>query len=155
MRTLTPSLILVGILTWPGMATAIDFSSGSWSTSFAYSKECSQRGNLGNADCGSVSNDGIYWNWGANMLGGRSTQAVSAANNSKGDGGLGFRAWVGDGVNIQSGDTRIDFPSPQKELWIRWYQRYQAGFSWSGGGPQYDKTLYLYTGYRDPSVDRV
>ncbi len=114
------------------------------STSFDYGEECSQRGNLGNADCGSITNDGIYWNWGDNMLGGHSTEAVAEANYPDGAGGLGFRSWVGDGVNSQTGDARIDFPGgPQKELWIRWYQRYEQGFSWAGGSPQYDKTLYI------------
>ena len=143
MRILTPSLIMLGTLVWPGMALAIDFSNGGWSTSFDYGQECSQRGNLGNANCGSVSNDNIYWNWGDKMQGGHATEAVSAANNPNGDGGLGFRSWVGDGTNVQTGTARIDFPAPQKELWIRWYQRYQAGFAWSGGKPQYDKTIYI------------
>jgi len=146
MRILTPSLIMLGTLVWPGMGLAIDFDNGSWTTSFDYSQECSQRGNLGNADCGSVANDGIYWNWGDNMQGGHATEAVSVANNPDGDGGLGFRSWVGDGTNKQTGVARIDFPSPQKELWLRWYQRYQAGFAWSGGEPHYDKTLYMNTG---------
>jgi hypothetical protein len=120
-------------------------SSALFKTTFDYSAECSQRGNLGNATCESVENDGIYWDWGANLVGGHATEAVSAANNPDGDGGLGFRSWVGDGTNVMTGEARIDFPSPQKELWIRWYQRYEAGFAWSGGEPHYDKTFYINT----------
>lgn len=145
MRKFISFLCMVGVLISPSMVFAINFTDGVWSTSFDYSEECSQRGNLGNAECASVSDDGIYWDWGANMLGGHSTEAVAGANNDEGDGGLGFRSWVGDGTNNQTGEARIDFPSPQKELWIRWYHRYQAGFSWSGGDPDYDKTLYINT----------
>jgi|GEM_PF-1759003 len=118
---------------------------GGWQTSFDYAEECSQRANLGNADCGVVADDGIYWNWGANTQGGHSTQAVADANYPGGAGGLGFRSWVGDGNNIQTGEARIDFDGAQTELWIRWYQRYQAGFAWEGGTPYYDKTLYIWS----------
>ena len=62
-----------------------------------------------------------------------------------GDGGYGARFWVDDGVNIQTKPVRLTFDQQQPEIWLRWYQRYQPGFRWSGGGgPHYDKTFYIW-----------
>lgn len=115
-----------------------------WKTTFSY-PECSQFGQGGKVNCDSVKNDGITWSWGSYGIGGNYTQVSSKANFAGGDGGNGFRSWVGDGDNQHSGPVAVQFPSKQKEIWIRWYQRYQAGFSWSQ--LIYEKTLYLRTDY--------
>ncbi len=60
--------------------------------------------------------------------------------------GKGFRVSIGDGDN--NGSTRFytSLDQPYTELWVRWYMRYQAGFQWSGGSPQYQKLIYLDVG---------
>lgn len=75
---------------------------------------------------------------------GHTSTISSASNNTSGGGGKGFRVWMGDGSNIDSATIRVDFTSAQKELWIRWYVRYQQGFNW--GPDQYEKMLYIRTG---------
>jgi len=60
------------------------------------------------------------------------TQITSAANNPSGQGGRGYRHWIGTTVNNHSSAFRADFSEGQDELWVRWYARYQEGFSWAG-----------------------
>lgn len=115
-----------------------------WSTTFNYN-ECTQRGGGGAIDCATRQNDGITWGWGAASVDGKFTQVAASANNPNGAGGNGFRAWIGDGVNISTGPVAVEFPSPQKEMWIRWYQRHESGFKWQNNTISYDKTLYIRT----------
>ena len=56
----------------------------------------------------------------------------------------GRREWVHDGTNNHNGPWQINFDSPQNELWIRTYIRYQQGFSWAS--QSYDKLIRLSTG---------
>lgn len=147
MRIFTPCLIMLGILVWPGMALAIGFNSGSWTTSFNYSGECSYKG-LGDSptDCNDINNDSIEWNNGSgDSPAGKRTEAVAAANNPNGDGGLGARFWDGDGENFQTPPIRVVFPNQEPEIWIRWYIRYEVGYRWSfaTGNPLYDKWMYM------------
>src|SRR5688572_8689538 len=88
--------------------------------------------------------DGIesYGGWTAN---GQGEQITSAANNPTGGGGRGQRQWNCDGQNCNSGGTSVTFSSSKTELYIRWYMRYQLGYTWSGGQPGYDKVWYLST----------
>lgn len=145
MKLSFPFFIVLANFCLLGTVTA-DFDSGSWSTSFDYSQTCTQRGYFGDIDCEVVSTDSmINWSWGSGTDDGKSTQATADANNVRGDGGLGARFWVGDGVNNQLGEISISFPQQEPELWIRWYQRYEAGFKWQEGEPYYDKTLYIYS----------
>jgi hypothetical protein len=111
---------------------AIQFSeNGKWETTF----DCSESTQFDGGLC-----DGMDWdgNW---YFDEHRTQITSGANNSEGDGGLGARFWVGDGQNKGTGTIIIGFPSPQQELWIRYYVRYEQGFSWGFFG--YDKQLYI------------
>ena len=103
-----------------------------WTTSYDCS-DWSQGSPLG---CDSIAKYGD-WTCGS----GQKEQITSAANNPGGPGGKGQRQWSGDGTNDNSGSTVVNFNAPQKELWIRWYMRYQAGFKWTT--LQYDKILYL------------
>ena len=58
-------------------------------------------------------------------------QITSAANYPGGGGGKGQRHWIGDGVNNISGGLSASFTSPQNEIWMRWYMRYESGFEWN------------------------
>lgn len=56
----------------------------------------------------------------------------AAANNASGGGGKGFRHWRGNGANGDNdcgGGLRIEPPSALGEFWIRYYVRYQFGFT--------------------------
>src|SRR3989304_8335453 len=75
---------------------------------------------------------------------GKEEQITSAANYPGGGGVRGQRQWVGDGTNNNSGGIKITFNSPQPELWIRWYMRYELGFQWDP--LHYDKILYINPG---------
>lgn len=57
-------------------------------------------------------------------------QIIDIANNPGGGGGYGQRHWEGDGWTNNSGGTKINFASPQPELWVRWYERFELGFAW-------------------------
>lgn len=129
---------------------AIVFSDGKWESSF----NCSEWGYPQPLSC-----DGLT------ILGGWScahdnkvSQITTAANNPLGS-GRGFRHWLGDyfqnGVavsNDNSGPLGPVFETPQPELWIRWYLRFEAGMAWDDGTytgtkpyPYYHKLLYIYT----------
>lgn len=105
-----------------------------WSTSF----NCSGWEYGDSLNC-----DGVkpYGAWTCN---GTPEQITSSANYSGGGGGRGQRHWEGDGSNENSGGLAVEFNSAQKNLWIRWYMRYQSGFSWDY--LNYDKILYIHTG---------
>jgi len=114
------------------------------STTFNYGP-CTQRGDGGQTSCASVNNDRLVWDWGG-PLGTNYTQTTAAANYPGGGGGYGMRSWKGDGSNVLSGPIKVEFPSPQKEFWVRWYERWENGARWSDGYPGYTKSLYLRTG---------
>jgi hypothetical protein len=100
-----------------------------WSTTF----NCTDWSQGGSLNCDGMA---AYGNWTCN---GQPEQVTASANNSSS--GKGQRHWKGDGVNVNSGGLAVFFNSPQKEIWIRWYMRYQAGFKWSS--LNYDKLIYL------------
>ncbi len=79
--------------------------------------------------------------WGT--VSGHSTQIVAAGNHAAGDGGKGLSSWIGDGTNNNPGGVSISFPNTN-EIYVRWYQRYEAGFTWSS--LIYTKTLYFNIG---------
>ena len=106
---------------------------GKWKTTFDYGP-CSQRGVGGETNCDHVQNDGVAWSWGGGVGPGNTyTQATPDANYPGGGGGMGARFWNYDGHNSLSGPIRISFPAPQKEIWVRWYMRFQEGFRWNTG----------------------
>lgn len=65
----------------------------------------------------------------------------STANNSGGGGGKGQRHWYGDIKNETSGGTFMGW-TPQSELWIRWYQRWDPTTSF--GINYHSKHLYFH-----------
>jgi len=146
LRILAAFLVLLGMLVWPSMGLAGDISfnnDGAWSTSFSYSQECSVVGAPG-VECKTIENDGINWDVPARPQNGNYTSAISAANNPRGNGGMGARFWTKDGTNQNTIAIRITFPSLEPEFWIRWYQRYEVGYTWAAGNPNYDKTFYFW-----------
>ena len=98
----------------PSFASAINFTNGTWSTTFNYGP-CSQRGDGGLINCDSVTNDGLLWTWGG-PLGSNYTYANSLANYPGGGGGNGLRQWKADGSNVLSGQLKAVLPSPQRTL---------------------------------------
>ncbi|MCJ8503005.1 polysaccharide lyase [Desulfatitalea alkaliphila] len=119
----------------------IAFVSGKWETTFNCIVQTQHEGSL--------SCDGLSWggDWTVN---GYRTTIESAGNNPIGD-GRGARFWKGSGGdNRNSGTIVAEFPTPQKELWVRWYERYEAGFRW---GNSIDvKSLYFKANNSNPYV---
>ena len=76
---------------------------------------------------------------------GREEQIGAAANYPSGAGGKGQRHWLGDPAANNSGGTKIEWISPQPEIWIRWYMRFQNGFEWNPQLGEY-KILYVDVG---------
>jgi hypothetical protein len=101
-------------------------------------------------------NDSVVCNAGDRISGwggwstssGMKDQITSTANNPSGAGGRGFRHWRGDGQNNNGGGLVIQLPAPVQEVWVRYYMRYQAGFAWTNGAPQYTKEHYWNVGQR-------
>jgi hypothetical protein len=113
-----------------------------WETSFTNCPDWNQT--MGIRDehvC--ATGDGIagWGNWTTSK--GGLISITAAANNSIGGSGKGLRAMKGDGRNNVSGGLRITLPGVYKELWVRYYMRYQAGFNWTNGHPHYTKELYF------------
>jgi hypothetical protein len=93
-----------------------------WSTTF----NCSDWNKYSDPlNCDNISKKGA---WTAEP-GAYNEQITQSANYPGGAGGKGQRHWIGDGTNNNSGSIQINFNSSQKRFWMRWYQRWQAGFS--------------------------
>ena len=129
--------ILSGFFVLPVISSAaIDLRSGSWETTYDCD-EWEQIYGWSSLNCDGLSVGG---GWTCEGLG---EQITSDANYAFGNGGKGQRHWEGDGSNVNSGGLSLYFNTPQKELWIRWYMRYEEGFKWSY--LNYDKWLYIHT----------
>jgi hypothetical protein len=90
---------------------------------------------------------------------GNADSVTTAANYSGGAGGRGFRHWRGEGSGNNAGGIQINLPSPQSEIWFRWYMRYSTpNVQWNslqqtkdlyinaGGGPGMSFTLGVHNG---------
>ena len=115
--------------------SSISFTSGKWQTTF----NCNEQTQL----VGTLNCDGMEWWHNYTGAGSYRTQILSVANNTSGTGGRGARFWIGEGQNNNTGTIKVNFPSYQKELWIRWYIRHQAGYAFSS--LEDDKNLYIYS----------
>jgi hypothetical protein len=113
----------------------IVFENDAWKTTFDCG-EWSQATDWGNLDC-----DGLV-PASAGKCDGSGGLITLDANNPEGGGGKGLRHWVGDGSNMHSGGIGFML-QPQKELWIRWYMKYEEGFKWEA--LVYDKWVYMWT----------
>ena len=78
-----------------------------------------------------LSCDGIstYGDW--TTSNGSKEQITAPANYPSGGGGKGQRHWLGDGYTNNSGGLTVNFSSPQSEIWMRWYMRFEQGFAWN------------------------
>jgi hypothetical protein len=105
-----------------------------WSTSFA---NCSSTGTTwrcdGARDTGTPTPNG-------------SDDLVTIDANRPGSPGMGFRHWQADGENRHGGGAVVGLGGSHPELWVRWWMRYEAGFSWQGGQPFYDKWMFIDSG---------
>jgi hypothetical protein len=106
------------------------YNCAEWKTTDGADTHCDNMVKYGDVTC----NPGSY-----------EEQITSIANNPNGGGGGGQRHWEGDGTNVLSGGTRIDFATAQPEVWIRWYLRFPLGFSWNSNQPEDQKMLYFRT----------
>lgn len=125
-------VMILGIVWWISLAqpaaAGVDIP---WSTTY----DCSDWTQQPTLSCSDLI---FYGGWTCN---GQGEEITAAANNPAGPGGKGQRHWKGDGQNLLSGGTQLKFNTPQREIWIRWYMRYQRGFKWNFLG--YEKMLYL------------
>ena len=132
-------IIFICVITASTLNAAVDLP---WSTTY----DCLEW----DQSQGSPSCDGLALGggWTCEGLG---EQITSDANYPNGAGGKGQRHWKGDGIdNPNSGGLSLSFNTPQKELWIRWYMRYEEGFKWSY--LNYDKWLYIHTNVKGCDV---
>jgi len=143
LRTLAISLlssacVLAG-LAWPRVSQAQLI----FQTTFNCPGEWTQSNGLSEASV-CASGDGIAGNgsW-QTSPGGSQDQITTPANFAGGGGGRGFRHWVGSGLNNVGGGITVNFGSAP-EIWLRYYIRFQSGFSW--GSPIFMKTIYCNRG---------
>lgn len=123
MRTPAAALVLATVL-WTGESLgAVDLP---WSTTF----DCAEWTQYSDPlDCDGIGKKG---SWTAEP-GAHYEEIIADANYPGGGGGLGKRHWVGNGTNNNSGGITIDFDQNPERLWIRWYQRWQTGFTANWG----------------------
>ena len=113
-----------------------------WSTTYNCA-DWTQSNGLNNVNCDGLTGGGDW-----TTSSGNEEQITAAANYSGGGGGRGQRQWNGDGTNNVSGGTRIAWTTAEPELWVRWYMRYENGYTWatSGNSLIFDKWLYFDVG---------
>lgn len=114
-----------------------------YSTSFA-GIQCNQLDN-GNTQDPDPSDSRLNRHGDWTTASGAGWQVTSAANYSGGGGGNGFRNWIAPGTNGNSGGCSFTPDNPMTEFWFRYYARWQTGFSWAGGNPEYTKNLYMWS----------
>ena len=114
-----------------------------WSTTYNCPDWTQSDGLYGVVNCDGLTGDG---GWTCDNGDGtvREDQITAAANHPSGGGGKGQRHWLGDGINNVSGGMRIPLASFEPELWLRWYMRYEHGFTWNTLVNQ--KILYINVG---------
>jgi len=122
----------------------IDLASGFWSTT--YNCPDQQQGDGVWMTCDGL---GRYGDWTVST--GQAEQITPLANRAAGSGGSGQRHWIGSGRNSNSGSAQFCLTSPQPELWIRYYTRWQPGYFMSG--QQAQKMVYSHAPGTRPYID--
>lgn len=112
--------------------------------SFNFTSACKTAGYGGAVDCSTLDTGLIEFQNVAEPQSGNVTEVTAAANNPNGDGGMGLRIWISDGENNNSKDPAIVLTQSEPEFWVRWYMRFEAGFAWTGGNPNYHKILDMW-----------
>lgn len=135
---ITPLLAVLLTLAVAAASHAISLADGSYTTSF----DCTGWDAATPWDTGNCE-DYYIMNSGTNLCGER-TEARAEWNNPLGV-GKAIRVVVGDGTNTFTSTGGFNRFNGAGEIWIRWYMKYEAGFTWTGGGPGYDKIIYLYS----------
>ena len=120
------------VLIWIGVAHPI--TAFGWT--FASTYNCSEW-----VCCTTISCDGWLKHGDWHSSGGGYEQITTAANYSAGGGGRGQRHWLGPGNADNSGGIRLDF-ADVPEIWVRFYVRFQTGFSWAVFNLYY-KLIYI------------
>jgi hypothetical protein len=134
------------LFTIPKLGNAVTLP---WSTNF---DSCPDYNDSNNGQAWPLAACGLSENGNDNQTcssGGNTYSQLNAnGQNSYDAPGKGFRVSIGDGDNNSSTRPYISLDQTYPELWIRWYMRYQTGFQWSGGNPQYQKLIYFWgSGY--------
>lgn len=121
---------------------AISFdANGKWETTFDCAEYTIHTGTL---VCDGLDEGGAW-----TTSDGNQTAINAAANNSSGGGGNGAKHWKGSGQDENnSGTFYMVFPTSQRELWVRWYERWQSGFYW--GSETVTKSLYFKSSNGNP-----
>jgi hypothetical protein len=117
MRKFPPSVFIVLVLVWttlfaPAADAAVPLP---WSTTY----NCPDWKQSDGLYPPAINCDGLtgYGDW--TTSDGKEEQ-ITAAANYPGGGGKGQRHWLGDPLANNSGGTKIEWTSPQPEIWIRW-----------------------------------
>ncbi len=118
---------------------AASISSFPWSSTFNCSDDITYQGGVYQPNCPDYSEN--VNGTGAKGCHNAEIGIYSDANNAAGGGGRGLRKWICDGMNAHTGGMSISFSTPQPELYIRWYMRYEAGFQWQA--IRWHKLIYL------------
>lgn len=131
------NLYLLIFILVPSLCFAdISFNNGFWSSTF----DCNE---MTITSTGTNICDGLDVVDRYTADGTHDTQITSSANSPSGSGGRGYRHWIGTSRNNHSSAFRANFPSRQNEVWVRWHQRWQPGFSWAG--IYHHKILYFWS----------
>ncbi|WP_299077906.1 fibronectin type III domain-containing protein [uncultured Paraglaciecola sp.] len=142
----TDSNISTGLTT--DLSDTVLNANGTWSDDFDYGAECAMNAATPAVDCNSLAPNGIVWSDydSGNPLNtaGYYQSVVTAAANPNTLSPYGARFWNDDGTNAVTPKAKINLEAAEPELWVRWYMRYQPGFAWSSGNPNYDKTIYFW-----------
>lgn len=139
MKALILSIAIV-LLLWTVGYAAITFTDGKWIETF--DTGCNAYQYPGSINCNGLSAGGPE---GVTPPTGVTTISTDA-NYSGGGGGKGIRYWHRWGSNEISANIIAYFPTDQKEIWVRWYQRYQAGYApdfVANPTGWYNKQLYI------------
>ncbi len=133
-------LVVLGVLglgAQAGAAITLD-GNGYWSSTFS----CAEWASTSGLSCDGWEASDINWVCSSDSPA-KVTQITSAANFPGGAGGGGYRKWLGSTRNDDSTGLVVRFPVPQREFWLRWYEKFASGQTWAG--IKEHKIIYAFT----------